>query len=60
MNVIKAKIVIQQNTNHDNSLGWLTQRLYQIIYIFDRFVMWLLPEQPSREQLKWNRIRGWQ
>ena len=39
MNVIKAKIVIQQNMNHDNnSLGWLTQCLYQIIYIFDRFV----------------------
>ena len=29
---------IQQNTYRDNSLGWLTQRLYEIIYIFDRFV----------------------
>ena len=34
MNVIKAKIVIQWTTCRDNSLGWLTQRLYQIIYIF--------------------------
>ena len=38
MDVVKAKIIILQNMYRDNSLGWLTQRLYQIIHIFDRFV----------------------
>ena len=50
---------IQQNTYRDNSLGWLTQRLYEIIYIFDRFVAWFLPERPSRKRLIWNPRLFW-
>ena len=47
---LKAKKAIQQNTYPDNSLSWLTQHLYQIIYIFWQ-VCCVIPARATKSRM---------